>query len=73
MWGRCKMSIISGAGNEANFNGYLDWKKRQTDEDPLCFSRAIETWREQMLSGGTALTEEEKEKIREMIVQWLYG
>ena len=60
-----------------NFNGYLAWKaRRQEEEDEndglLNFRRAMDDFKINTLSGGSALTEEEKEIIREKIAAWLY-
>jgi len=65
------MTVGSNSGN--NFNGYLDWKRRKAEEadDAIDLKQAMETWKEQMLSGGTALTEEEKEQIKALIANWL--
>ena len=70
------MSINVGAHTTPSGMWYVDWKAMQKDkaedgEIGLCFKTAIENWELQMLTGGTALTEEEKEQIREIIAQWL--
>ena len=57
------------------FNGYLEGRKRQAKEDenrdPLCLRQAMEDYKIRILSGNRALTEEEKELIREKIAAWL--
>ena len=63
--------MINGL-NPCGFNGYLAWRERRAkEEDELCLKQAIEDFKIKTLSGGTALTDEEKEKIREIISQWL--
>lgn len=52
---------------------YNEWKalKSKEKEDPFCLSRAMDNWETKMLSGAAALTEEEKEQIREAVARWL--
>ena len=52
---------------------YAEWKamNAKEEDDAFCLRNAIENWSEQKLTGGRALTDEEKEKIRELIANWL--
>lgn len=58
--------------NSDGFNGYFAWRqKRDEEEEEFCFRQAIDDFKVKTLTGGTALTDEEKEKIRELISRWL--
>ncbi|MCL1987038.1 MAG: hypothetical protein FWG64_03580 [Firmicutes bacterium] len=53
---------------------YNEWKQAQNgnEEDNIAnFGKAVDEWKNQVLSRGTALTEEEKEQIKEIIARWL--
>ncbi|MCL2015501.1 MAG: hypothetical protein FWG68_04560 [Defluviitaleaceae bacterium] len=53
---------------------YMEWQVAQSlkeDDKILNFSKAVDEWKNQILSRGTALTEEEKEQIRALIARWL--
>ena len=65
------MNISGNTAPTGLWYGEYKAMRAKEDEDYLCLRSAIENWQEQMLSGGTALTDEEKEKIREMIKAWL--